>query len=747
MKRKLLFIIPFVSVCLTFGMLVSAQQKKKELTLEQRSKVNLHIEQLVKGGIPYQMAEERAMKVFEDEQKVSLRARLATPPTTSIWVNRDPANPANPHPVYDTATAEDLVKKALLSDPAAQSRITNVTFTGTALNTADRSLAYFSNGDGIEIPEGLILATYDAPQAEAPNFRTGELSGGGNYLTGDPHLTSIVTSSVYDGSILQFDFQPYTSKISFDFIFASEEYPDYSNQFVNDAFGFFIFEQGDPTNFENIALFPNGDPVTINNSNWGYWTGANTQAAFPAPIINNPNPLYNAVNPQWHVPNYDDNYAGSDSIMTYDGRTIKLQAVAENLDPTKTYTLKLAICNIGDNAFGSAVFLANLNLGNASGAIGDPDAGISVAEVDALGLTATGEPKFLYGNRPCTYPMKLTSDDVAAGSNAILDVHYISGPGTVFPKSALQDLDGSQLFAVDTIQLTGLQDTALYYNFKVSTDFDGFVNGQYAGVTVSVRGTTIVDTVFYSQLYDTLSWDPDYRMMTEIDRGYLNLNITGGTPYVHRSLNGGKTWKPVSDGFSEWELLYIGEEADILLYQPFQCCYDTIKIREKIGEFDIQRYVYIPEAPGVITDPIAGKHYVKGNKDFSFTVKYAGDPLNVQAEGYYSKTLLDLDETAELQLDGSYKYTLYKVVEPWTLSFVPGSNSDETSNESLQSRLVWSNGNTLYMNVPVPCVANIYTLTGVLYKQVTAEGNTAIRLPQGFYIVSVGGQQYKVLIK
>ncbi len=343
MKRKLLS-ASLLALCLAFS--AFAQQEQLQ-TSAQRSKVNAYKEQLVRDGMSYEAALKRALAVFEHEQDVSSRKRLTprptrkrfpVPPAASIWVNRDPANPANPHPVYNTATAEDLVKDVLLSDPAAHSRITNVSFTGTALNTANRSLAYFSNGDRMGIPSGLILSTYQAQEAEGPNIASGELGGGSVPLSTDLHLTSIASNSVVDGSILQFDFQPYTSKISFDFIFASEEYPEFSNTRYNDAFGFFVFEQGDPTNFVNIALFPDGSPVTINDSNWGN-TSDNSPSGLSAP-------LGGAVHPEWHVPNYEDRYAGSDSLMEYDGRTIKLQAVAENLDPSKTYTLKLAICNI-----------------------------------------------------------------------------------------------------------------------------------------------------------------------------------------------------------------------------------------------------------------------------------------------------------------------------------------------------------------------------------------------------------------
>ncbi len=732
----------FFAMCICMSVCMHAQVGKGVLRLDQQTEIDAHVEQLTKGGMSTEMAQRRALSVFQSNQQVSLRSRQTTPPTKSIWVNRDPDNLTNPHPIYDTATAEDLVKNVLLSDPSAQSRITNVTFTGEPLTSANRSLAYFEHGDEIEIPKGLILSTYGAMNAEGYNVSSGNL-GGGVSLTGDPHLTTIATSSVNGGSILQFDFQPYTSKVTFDFIFASEEYPDYSNASVNDAFGFFVFEQGDPSNFVNIALFPDASPVTINNSNWGN-TWSNDPSGLPAP-------LGDAVNPQWHVPNYWDNYVGSDSIMEYDGRTVKLQAIADNLDPNKTYTLKLAICNIGDNAYGSAVFLANLDLGKAEGDVGGPNTGISVAEVDALGIDKiTGKPMFLYGNRPCTFPMELKFDNIALSTNAIIDINYIASPGHVFPGKALLNMEGKQLFPVDTIQLDPSMGNIMKREFRISTDFDGFVNGQFVGMTIGVRGSSSVDTVFYRQLYDTISYDHQYRMPTLTDKGYLTISVKGGTPYVHRSIDDGQTWKPIDQEFTMWELLYVGENCDILLYQPHQCCFDTIKIRMQTGSVTLQRYVDILSAPGVtITNPGDGngRYYVESHQDFSFTATYAEEPMTVQATGTYTNRQLALDQTAVKQADGSYKYTIRQVVEPWTIQFVGKTNSGDVSNEFFANRIVWSSGNTLYVNTAKETIVNIYTLTGVLYKQEYITGNGAIQLPGGIYIVSVDGKRYKIVIK
>ena len=47
-------------------------------------------------------------------------------------------------------------------------------------------------------------------------------------------------TSVNDVAILEFDFVPVSSYLSFKYVFASEEYFAYENTQFNDVFGFFI---------------------------------------------------------------------------------------------------------------------------------------------------------------------------------------------------------------------------------------------------------------------------------------------------------------------------------------------------------------------------------------------------------------------------------------------------------------------------------------------------------------------------
>ncbi len=769
MKKTLLFISTvFMMISGINNSPAKAQQQSSTLTPKQQTKVDSVKEKYLEMGFPYELAERRALAVFKSEKKISTRARLAIPPDSSIWVDRDRNSPGNYHPVYHNYTPEELVKKVLLGDPRAESAITNVTFTGHNWNEGaqtwtahERSLHYFEGGQYLGIEKGLLLATGPALSAEGRNTTSAEMAGGTS-VSADPDLNKICSAPT-SGSVLEFDFTPYNSRVTFDFIFASEEYGDFSNNHgVNDAFGFFISKAVSPTDTTNIAKFPNDSLVTISNSNWGYRSNESLSyytanppdtTGYGAVLAWNPalNGFYVpsgstiAVNPQWHIPHHT---SGS-PVMTYDGQTVKLQAVADNLTPGVTYHLKLAICNKTDNDWGSAVFLANLDLGEAGGSVGGLTEEVSIADIDSLGLDTDSLPKYYYGNGSCTYE-DLTLDFTNAATGATIVLNYITEDGYTFPESALQNLDGEQLFEKNTF-LLAKGGEIWTYDFMVSTNFADFTPGQYFGLTVEVVGSGKTDTVFWKQLYGPLSWNPRYQMPTDAtDKGFLNLGIQNGTSHVYRSINGGKTWKHVDAGFSNWELLYIGEHCDILLYQPYYNRYDTIKIRETSAPVTLQRAIDIKVPPaGVVLSHYAGRHYAAMGKNFSFTAKYNEKPLIVQAEGYYSKIVLNLSEGAVIQMDGSYKYTIPRVVEPWTVSFSTSTDSGgETSNSKIgEQTAAWSSGDKLYLKSPESSIARIYTLTGSLYRELEINGDKVVQLPHGFYVVSLNGKRYKVMIK
>jgi hypothetical protein len=198
----------------------------------------------------------------------------------------------------------------------------NVVFTG-----ADTSRGSFWDGPGnIGLEDGIILTSGSVYLAPGPNNTGG--AGYGNSTPGDADLQSLAGITTLDACVLEFDFVPYYSYVWFQFVFGSEEYPEYIFQF-NDVFGFFISGPGITgpfsDNSKNIALIPGTNiPVSINNVN-----GENNSA--------------------YYVDNDSD-------FIQYDGFTTVFTAEAE-VQPMQTYHIKLAIGDGVDQFYDSGVLL------------------------------------------------------------------------------------------------------------------------------------------------------------------------------------------------------------------------------------------------------------------------------------------------------------------------------------------------------------------------------------------------------
>jgi gliding motility-associated-like protein len=148
-------------------------------------------------------------------------------------------------------------------------------------------------------------------------------------------------------SILEFDFVANGYSLSFDYVFCSEEYTEYSISTYNDAFGFFLSGpgiaggKGFTNNAVNLALLPTTDTgifdVTINNVN-------------------------QIKNSNYFVSNGEGTTPVLNSYTQYDGFTKLLNAKYVGLTCGQTYHIKLAIGNVSDNSYDSAVFLKSFEV-------------------------------------------------------------------------------------------------------------------------------------------------------------------------------------------------------------------------------------------------------------------------------------------------------------------------------------------------------------------------------------------------
>jgi gliding motility-associated-like protein len=226
--------------------------------------------------------------------------------------------------------ASSLITNTLIGGDCFQ--VSNITSTGNV-----NSRGTFNNGaTNIGINTGVVLCTGNVNILPGPNNTTNANGGFGVNSPNDADLATLTTGDQYDVTRIEFDFTPTTDMVQFEFVFGSEEYCEYAGSNFNDAFGFFISGPG-ITGVQNVALIPNTTtPVTINNvnhlTNTAYYVNNNTFA-----------PCTNQT-------------AAAINECQLDGWTTVLTATI-NVQACQTYHIKLAIADIADAVWSSAVFL------------------------------------------------------------------------------------------------------------------------------------------------------------------------------------------------------------------------------------------------------------------------------------------------------------------------------------------------------------------------------------------------------
>jgi gliding motility-associated-like protein len=208
----------------------------------------------------------------------------------------------------------------------------------------------------IGIDEGVVLGTGNVSIGLGPNVATNSGTDDG-VNSNDQDLQQMVNElfqgsnqPIFDATILEFEFTPTVDSVTFEYVFASEEYCDYVESNFNDVFGFFISGPGINGNFSNnaanIALVPGtNDYVSINTLNF------NTNSAYYVDNV----PMGQPQNAPGCT-NEPFTPSPTSDFIEYDGFTVPLQAIA-NVVPCETYTIKLAVADVGDGRFDSAVML------------------------------------------------------------------------------------------------------------------------------------------------------------------------------------------------------------------------------------------------------------------------------------------------------------------------------------------------------------------------------------------------------
>jgi outer membrane protein OmpA-like peptidoglycan-associated protein len=235
----------------------------------------------------------------------------------------------------DTAsTPEDLAKMLLGSN-------SNLVIKDVKCHGAKQSIGKFTTPSTKIMSKGFILSTGNIFDAVGPYVSKDFGTQTSKFVDAD--LAKLAAGPTYDVAVLEIYFISQSDSISFNYFFASNEYPEYVDKGVNDVFAFFLYD--DETNIKkNLAVFGTADlPITVNNIN------------------DRRNSEYYIENQTWSGNNLQkfktDKDAGELALtFNFSGMTTLLHAGSKVI-PNRKYHLKIAIADVGDRIYDSAVFL------------------------------------------------------------------------------------------------------------------------------------------------------------------------------------------------------------------------------------------------------------------------------------------------------------------------------------------------------------------------------------------------------
>jgi gliding motility-associated-like protein len=291
-------------------------------------------------------------------------------------------------------------------------------FNGQNTVTYDQIGVFNRNGfTAFPFETGLVMTTGNVSVAAGPN-NSGSASQEISPHYQAPWLLNYTTgTSVTSAAELKFDFIAMADTFAFNYIFASEEYCEYSNSpSVNDVFAF-ILEGIDPYTLQNTtknvaivpnsitATNPNGTPVSIGTVNHGTHSGG---------VATNPEYFYCNANNVNGI-----QYDGYTRIQN-DGYNTGFSASAA-IFACQTYHMKLGISNVGDKAYDSGVFIEE-------GSFYSPHVKVSQDwETDEGGDTLVQNCRDLDLTFKIEHPMLTSSTSIIinTGGDALMGTDYI----------------------------------------------------------------------------------------------------------------------------------------------------------------------------------------------------------------------------------------------------------------------------------------------------------------------------------
>jgi gliding motility-associated-like protein len=181
----------------------------------------------------------------------------------------------------------------------------------------------------------VIIATGRALSAIGPNSSL--LSEGPTNWAGDIDLQQAINeTNTINATVIEFDFLPFANKVSFDYIFSSEQYlsnPNSNQCSYSDGFAFLLKEVGSQDQYTNLAVVP-GTAIPVK-----------------VPTVRGTGTICPPANEA-----YFDAFNGIEHPTNYNGQT-KILKAESLVTPGVLYHIKLVIADQGNNLYDSAIFL------------------------------------------------------------------------------------------------------------------------------------------------------------------------------------------------------------------------------------------------------------------------------------------------------------------------------------------------------------------------------------------------------
>jgi hypothetical protein len=214
----------------------------------------------------------------------------------------------------------------------------NVTYQGANAGVGDSAGTFNAGGPIIGFNSGIILSTGLASGIDgASSIVSSTCNDPATIMPGDPDLALLAgtaVTNIHDVTSLEFDFVPTFNTITFNYVFASEEYNRYVGSNFNDVFGFFV-------NGVNVAQIPGTSTnVSINNVN---------------NCVNSAYYIDNIGSPQGSV-SCPVTHSSAGLHIPMNGLTTVLTANA-SVQAGATNHMKLVIADMGDCLLDSNVFI------------------------------------------------------------------------------------------------------------------------------------------------------------------------------------------------------------------------------------------------------------------------------------------------------------------------------------------------------------------------------------------------------